>query len=60
VKGIFKIALAMFFAFSAYAFADNADVWVDSEGNFYYALPTKHVIVADELAPAVALFVVAH
>ncbi|WP_372627754.1 FG-GAP-like repeat-containing protein [Arsukibacterium sp.] len=56
MKGILKIALVMFFSFSVCAFAAGSDVWVDSEGNYYYASPTKHVIVAEELAPAVALF----
>ncbi|MDR6984470.1 RHS repeat-associated protein [Rheinheimera pacifica] len=59
MKGISKLIFAvMFFLYAGYANAaiDIADVWVDDSGNYYYAVPVKHVVLTDDLAPAVRLF----
>jgi RHS repeat-associated protein len=59
VKGIFKLAFAaMLFVYACHANGktDIADVWVDDSGNLYYAVPVKHVMPVEDIAPAIALF----
>jgi len=32
-----------------------SEVWIDEQGYYYYAVPEKHVVTADELTPALKL-----
>ena len=59
MKGIFKLVLALLVLLNfgnAVAASDSADVWMDGTGNYYYATPVKHLVIADEMAPAIELF----
>src|SRR3990167_5854322 len=53
---IVRWTLFVFIAFFCSSFFANAgDVWKDEQGFYYYEVPVKHVVLSDELSPAVKL-----